>query len=275
MPICSITSGCWLVVVAGAFLGLPAPGQDFSYSREGQRIEQSQRVIPSGSFTPIRLNELASTFTARCGTTHELLQWIVAPSQRDLMRAGNRPVAQLNPKLVPEYAKDPSLLGQETEPLRAAMFQCLQGNATLYVRDGGQTYRKQLSGNLDARTLSFRSLPLKIVGILLQHFPVADRPDFRDRVTLFMQSKPLPTVEQANALQTYLMSALGCWVRLVIRTDPHFFNYGGPRTDIFEIRRSSTTVTEFVNSRHIICENEEPKCNVLTAPLSDSVKLTK
>jgi hypothetical protein len=108
--------------------------------------------------------------------------------------------------------------------------------------------RFQLSGPHDSREWNFRDVAVTIVGFSLPPASVPPLP-----LDMFLKAKPLPDLETAAGIRDEFQNLIGVDTTLVLRTDPVFWNLGGPKCDMFDLPLTKITGPEFMRRRYIVC----------------------
>jgi hypothetical protein len=214
----------------------------------------------------------------RCGQ-RKLARLTVAANERDLVNAINVALPAGRRERIPDLlTADPSLLGFDVGQPMIAEVLCFSGQVTARVRRGHSVRRHQLLGRDDARELNAHGLRLTLVGFRLS--TVSGRvgtpgpQDLPDRVWIYAATQVLPELKRAEAVRRDLQDRTGVETHLVLRTHPHFFDYRGPRCDVFEVPHPAISKEEFLRSPFIVCwpEDRGGVCKLLSSPTEYVVK---
>ncbi len=253
----------WPVFTTAAVAGLiapatAAPAERMLYERSSRDVYDAAVVVGPREFVT---ESLLSTFKAFCATqcTHRKLARLrVSTNEHDLQVTGNVSLPDMLPGGIPDLLSlNPGYLGTVIGTPDIAQVLCLGGEATALVRRGDHIASYQISGNHDSRELSASGLNLTVVGFSFQVGPVSSSGGERSAspgfLWVFARAKDLPSAEEAAAVRRDLESRIGVRSFLTLRTDPFFFDYGGPITDVFETPPAEVSVAEFLTRPFIAC----------------------
>ncbi len=235
-----------------------APMEKVLYETSSRDAYDAAVVVGPKEFRVEALISMFKTFCETQGAHRQVARLRVSTNENDLRISGNVALPDIVPPAIPNLLSlNPGYyLGTALENLDIAEVWCWGGEATAFVRRGNRITRHQISGNHDSRELRVDRQDLTIVGFRLDAAPVPTpgaRTLFPDFVRIFATTKSLPTVEEAAAVSRELQDRIGVRVFLTLRTDPHFFDYGGPRTDVFEVPSAKISVAEFLTKPFIAC----------------------
>ena len=248
-----------LVVIVTCLFGWVTlvPAQNLAYEHASVNVYDAARVIGYGGFSRPALLERFKSFSAGQCADRRLARWIVAADERSLMNSINVHLPPLRRDRIANLLRaDPTLIGANLGPMTAAQVLCFGGSVTALVRQGDRLTRYQLGGSQDSREVNLRGQQLTIVGFELDSVPrtVAkdDPSSLPDQVWIYARMHALPTLEGATVLRSDLESLIGVQTRLVVRTDPFFFDYRGPRTDVFEVPTANISTEQYLNRPYIV-----------------------
>jgi hypothetical protein len=252
-----------LVFTTAAVAGLTAPATAapagrMLYERSSRDVYDAAVVVGPREFVT---ESLLSTFRAFCATqcTHRKLARLRASTnEHDLQVTGNVSLPDMLPGGIPDLLSlNPGYLGTAIGTPDIAQVLCLGGEATALVRRGDRMASYQISGSHDSREMSVSGLNLTVVGFSFRAAPVpssgGERSASPDFLWVFARTKNLPSAKEADAVRRELESRIGVRSFLTLRTDPFFFDYGGPITDVFEIPPAEVSVAEFLTRPFIAC----------------------
>jgi hypothetical protein len=245
--------GC--VALISGMIYLPAHAQDASYLRESTHIYDEARIIDQKDFAPPSLlKEFRHFATVECGR-RKLARLTLAPSQNDLARAVN--VSFVLDDLTSEgvariASSNPTLLGQNIGRLSVAQAYCMSGNVTAVIRNEFSIERHQLAGRKDSRELNLGKLDVRLVGFNLH----GGRDEW---ISAFVRVKFLPDLDTAAAIRDLIEEQIGVQALLVLRTDPFFWDMGGPKFDPFEVPVPEISAGEFLIRPYISCPPSEER----------------
>jgi hypothetical protein len=189
-----------------------------------------------------------------------LARLILAPTQGDLAAAVNATFIDLTPQSERWLASSwPSLSGGDSRKLQAAQLLCFGGNATITIRNGNSVSRYQVTGTQDSRQWNSHGLSFTLVGFRLSS---ADTP-----IRIFLRSRTLPELQAAEVIRDEFQGRLGMPVSVVIRTDPFFWMFNGPKNDIFELGATkAATPKDVIEQAYLTCPPRGTKevCRVVT-----------
>jgi len=249
----------WCVAVIATLAGcVPRTSKDrVLYERSSAGAYDAGIVVGPEGFQPGPLLTLLRTFWASKGAHLKLSRLRVSPSERDLQITGNVDLPDMPPGEIPRLlALTPGYLGGAVGQPDIAEVLCVGANATALVRRAGRVVSYQIAGELDARDLPVSGMSLAIVGFRVDAVAGAGadpRGAYPGSVRIFVRMGNLPAPEKAAAARRELQVRLGTRTFLVLRTDPFFFEYGGPRTDVFEVPPPEVSAAEYLAKPSIAC----------------------
>jgi hypothetical protein len=241
-----------LIGVAGA-----APAGRMLYEHSSRDAYDAAVVVEPEDFRVESLLLRFKTFCETQGAHRKVARLRASTNAYDLRISGNVTLPDIVPTGIPNLLSlNPGYLGTALENPDIAEVLCLEAEATALVRRGDRVVSHQISGKHDSRELSVDGLDLTIVGFKLDAAPVSTleaRSLFPDFLRIFARTKSLPTVDEAAAIRRDLEDRIGVRVFLTLRTDPFFFDCGGPRADVFEVPPAKISVAEFLTKPFIAC----------------------
>jgi hypothetical protein len=228
------------------------------YERASQDVYDAAIVVGPQEFGTESLLATFRTFCATKCTQRKLARLRASTNEHDLRITGNVSLPDMLPGEIPKLLSlNPGYLGTAIGNPDIAQALCFGAEATAFVRRGDRVVSFQISGNHDSRELSVTGLDLTVVGFGFQAAPVPSSGGGRsaspDYLWIFARTKSLPTTAEAGAVRRHLESRIGARVFLTLRTDPFFFDYGGPRSDVFETPPAKVSVAEFLTRPFIAC----------------------
>jgi hypothetical protein len=230
------------------------------------RIYDARQVVRPEAFTTAQLSALFSQFaSARCGQGR-LARLTVTTNLQDLINTSNVSLPEMPRKGIPNILKaDPSLIGIGLNEPSVAQVLCFDGQASAFVRHGGQVSEFRISGSRDPRELILGELHARIVGFRLRPALTGTSHSASDVLSVYVRMSALPELVAAKAAHAELALRTGSWTVLVLRTDPFFFDYDGPRTDLFEKSIPNASSAEFLVRPYIVCwpEGKASSCKLL------------
>jgi hypothetical protein len=197
---------------------------------------------------------LFTRFVATQCTQGRLARLTVVTNLRDLINTSNVSLPEMPLKGIPSILKaDPSLLGSGLDEPTVAQVLCFDGQASALVRRGGQVSKLQIDGSRDPREPMLGGLRARIVGFRLRPAPPGTSHSALDILSVYLRTSALPELAAAKAARAELERRIGTKTYLILRTDPFFFDYDGPRTDIFEQTIPRVSSAEFLCKPYIVC----------------------
>ena len=153
---------------------------------------------------------------------------------------------------------DPALVDPDLSNVEAAQLFCFDGKATLsIIRSRGHVEIRHWNGGDNARDVNLRGVVFRLVGFRLHVEPrnvvQDDAQLLPPQLTAFVAMAALPTLQKAAEIRVYIERVSRAETHLCLRTDPLFFDYGGPRTDAFAEGLSEVSIQEFLRRPYIIC----------------------
>ncbi len=249
--------------VLTAVIVFPGQGQDASYSQESSHVYDEARLIPQEDFTsPSLLNEFRRFVTAECGK-RTLARLILASSQGDLAKAVNVSFVldDMTSEAVARFtSSNPTLLGQNIGKLNVAQGLCIGGNATVNIRSGRGIEQHQLAGTRDARKWHLKTVDIQLVGFSLHS-------GGGEWISAFARLRYLPDLDTAASIRDLIEEQIGVQTLLILRTDPFFWDAGGPKFDVFEAPVPEISAGEFLVRPYISCPPSEERkpCRLKTS----------
>jgi hypothetical protein len=227
--------------------------EDYSYSQKSVHVTDEAQIVASREFTmSLLLRRFGSFIDSECHS-RPLARLILATSQRDLGNA-------LNANM-PEGLGPRNRTRIEIGRPRVAEVVCLAGAATAIIRSGDQIERRQLAGQPSTRDLEVSGIRLELVGFRLLAEPLVgpgrdDAHPLPERVWVYLRTSRLPSIGIAKVVQDYFANAIGTQVFVIVRTDPFFAAYDGPRFDILDPRFTGEIpgMDSLLSRAHIVCE---------------------
>ena len=230
----------------------------FEFEQSSKGVYDAARLVSSGDFATPKLLERFKQFGVTECAQRQLARLTVVTNERDLENVVNVRLPAIPRARIPiMLAADPTLLGSNLGQLNSAEVICFDGSVTAFVRRDGKVSQYRLSGENDVRDLNLRALRLTFVGFKLER----ERPDVAkhdpnplpDMVWIYAKTDALPTLGAAAAARSQLESQIKTRTYLILRTAPFFFDYGGPRSDLFEVQHSTASTREFLVRPYIEC----------------------
>ena len=247
-------------LVCGAVMLRLAAAQDVSCKNESDRVSDVARTIqPSGFERSALLEAFRAWMTAEC-FNRPLARLTLAPSQTDLANAVNTNLLDLTSEGVNRLAMStPSLLGAGIPRTRAAQGLCLGGNATVTIRNASEVTHHQIAGSHDSRQWQVKGVDITLVGFRLSalHSPI----------WWFVKANPLPDVSAAAAIRDLLEEMTQVPTTVVIRTDGAFWDFNGPKGDVFNLSVQTISGGDFLRRPYVVCapRGDRGKCQVRTS----------
>jgi len=250
----------------------------FEYEQSTKGVYDAARLVSSGDFVNAKLLEVFKQFGVTECAQRQLARLTVVTNERDLENVVNVRVPAIPRARIPiMLAADPTLLGSNLGQLNSAEVLCFDGSVTAFVRRDGKVSKYRLSGEDDVRDLNLPALRLTLVGFRLER----ERPDVAkhdpnplpDMVWIYARTDALPTLGAAAAARSQLETQIKTRTYLILRTAPFFFDYGGPRFDLFEVRPSTTSMREFLAQPYIECwpNGTGGSCRLVKSPIEPTM----
>ena len=203
----------------------PASAQGIQYQISSEKVYDAAKVLDNGAFQESKLLEIFKSFSAtHCGR-QPLARLTVAPSQRDLLDGLNSDLPELPRAAIPNLlSADSTLLCGDRRRSTVAQVLCFGGDATALVLQNGPP---------DVKSRDPHPLP--------------------DSLQVFLQARSLPDLESAARVRRDLEEAIGVRTTVVLRTDSFFFDYDGPRCNVFDVPTASISKEEFLARPFVMC----------------------
>jgi hypothetical protein len=237
-------------------------GQDGSYTFESANIHDTARLVEPAMFAPDPLLSELRAFAVRECNQRIIARLIVAATPRDLAAAVNAQFMEMSSTGVANASlSSPGVLGQNVVTLRVAQVLCVGGDATAIIRQGKDVTQYQLAGSHDSRKWNVRGLNFTLVGFHLH----GDDADIW--MQAFVRTEVLPNIETAAAIRDEIERRTGIQTLLAVRTDPFFWDMGGPKFDVFEVPVPRISGQEFLTRPYISCPpaREHQPCRIRTS----------
>lgn len=253
----------------GFFLAVASTmsGGTFEYVRAADQLYDEARLVGAEDFVLPKLMEIFNRFSATECRQQKLARLTIAVNNADLMNIINVSLpAGMRSRLPALLKLDRSLLGADLDRSMAAQVLCFGGNATASVRQGPNLSRYQLRGSNEAKDIKINDLRLSIVGFSLSVDSVSKGADhLKTEIRLFARTPALPTENAAKAVRVELERLFGVPTYLFLRTDSHFFDYGGPRSDAFEKLTGVPSIDDFLTKPFIDCwpDSRQGGCRIM------------
>jgi hypothetical protein len=270
-----------LSVVTFSLIGslASALGQAVEYEHSSMTIYDAARTISASDLrSPNLLDDLSKFVAAEC-KERKLVRLTLAATARELSNVSNVELPPLRRASIPDLLRaDPSLLNPNLERTNAAQVFCFGGNATVAVRIGSNVVFHRLRGNDDPRGIDLRGRRFMLIGFRLdmepQNVAKHDPNPLPAELRIFATISALQGLEAAAAVRAYIEEATGTPTYLFLRTDPFFFDYGGPRTDAFSPNASRVSVGEFLARPYIVCwpGSGTGNCRLMTSHIESVAK---
>ena len=239
-------TGIGLLVVSTAIAG---PTNEYVHS--SKFVYDAARVVGLREFAAPSLMETFRRFIADHCVDRSLARLTIAASDSDLMKVMNM--------RLPEGARagisklidlDRTLLGADLEQSSIAQVWCVAGNATAFVRTAGKISRYHLRGSSSARDILPGGLALTLVGFSMTGQGTGN---LNTEVRVFARTHSLPTKEVAQQARARLEEIVRTPTFLFLRTDDHFFDCGGPRSDPFAQAMQPPSTDQFLSAPFVVC----------------------
>jgi hypothetical protein len=134
---------------------------------------------------------------------------------------------------------------------------------TVTIRRGRTVSRRQLAGTGDARELAVNNMGARVIGF-------AGTEVVSPQVRLFLETRALPSVEQATQMTKTLAQSLSTPIFVVIKTDSNFSECGGPSHNAFDPFEKDV-MTPLRESTYLACigAGERSRCRLDTPDSPD------
>jgi hypothetical protein len=149
-------------------------------------------------------------------------------------------------------SSNPTLLGQNIGRLNVAQVLCIRGNATVSIRRGLVLEQHQLAGTRDARKWNLKNLDVQLVGFSVHS-------GGGEWISAFARLKYLPDLDTAASIRDRIEEEVGVQTLLIVRTDPFFWDAGGPKFDVFEVPVPQISAGEFLVRPYVSCPPSEER----------------
>lgn len=238
-------------------------GQSLSYKVEADNVYDAAKIIERAQFGNEALLKLFNQFVTTNCRRYKLARLTVSTSETDLGKGINTNLSDIfsNLEAIRQGVGNPEI----------AQVVCLRGRATARIRTGDGVLHFQLAGNEDARLLRFDGTLFTLIGFRVRpRLPGEAVPTSLaagDRLWVYASVRALPSRLLAEKFREHLELELKTPTYLIIRTDTFFFEYDGPRFDVFGSVPPVPT-SGFLSNPYLVCRPVDSGglCEELTKP---------
>lgn len=145
---------------------------------------------------------------------------------------------------------------QMNKPILLGQAIIRRNNSLVRIRRGGQVEKRLAFGKDPTVNITNGGDALGFGGFVVGKFGSMKSREY-DRITVFLKAKKLPTLEVVQTLQQNFQRAHpDLRVKLVVRTDSFFNEWGGPDYDRFELSQQSFSRESYLRSEFLECPIE-------------------
>jgi hypothetical protein len=213
---------------------------DHSYRHEYATVLDNAELIANGKVDESNILPRLEAFVDRDCQGKALARLTVSPYDSDLV-LGTNPV--MMPEADPDKVISAGWVRFDFGRPEVAQVWCFGGDATAFLRTKTGVIRRQLKGKRSARDPIVNGTTVHLIGLRVG----------ASSTQLYCHATELPTLGEAQSLHHALEELIGADVSLILRTDPFFYEEGGPLWDIFSVPLPKGSAVGYLNRHHIEC----------------------